>query len=378
MDGSFNLGKLFGIQFRLHYTWFVIFFLITVSLSWQVFPYSYPEWPMWLHWVIGVTTSLLFFASVLAHELAHSLVARAHGIPVKSITLFIFGGVSLITKEAKKARAEMLMAGAGPACSLALSAFFGLLWFITSNGVEPVAAMAFWLAYVNLVLAVFNLIPGFPLDGGRVFRSISWRITGDYRRSTWIATRFGQGFGYLFILGGVLVVLLRPFGMSWFSGVWLAFIGWFLASAASASYQQSRWREALQGLTAFQVMTPDCAVISPQLTLGELVQRYIFSGGRQCFLVIDEGQLEGVLTLKNVKSVPQSDWALMPVREIMTPVDQLRTLAPGQDALSILEQMDESGINQMPVVGEEGIIGLVTRDGLTRLLQIQSELGMNR
>ena len=209
-------------------------------------------------------------------------------------------------------------------------------------------------------------------------RSISWRITDDYRRSTWLATQLGQGFGYLFILGGVVVAVLRPFGMSWFSGVWLAFIGWFLASAASASYQQSRWRETLQGLTAFQVMTPDCVVISPQLTLYELVQRYIFSGGRQCFLVIDEGQLEGVLTLKNVKSVPQSDWALTSVREIMTPVDQLRMLPPDQDALSILEQMDESGINQMPVFGEEGIIGLVTRDGLMRLLQIQSELGRNR
>jgi len=378
VDNSFNLGRLFGIQFRLHYTWFVIFFLITVSLSWQVFPYSYPEWPMWLHWVIGIITSLLFFASVVAHELAHSLVARAHGIPVKSITLFIFGGVSLITREAKKAKVEMLMAGAGPACSLGLSAFFGLLWLLTRSGVESVAAMAFWLAYVNLVLAVFNLIPGFPLDGGRVFRSISWRITGDYRRSTWLATRFGQGFGYLFILGGVLVVVLRPFGMSWFSGVWLAFIGWFLASAASASYQQSRWREALQGLTAFQVMTPDCAVVPPQLTLAELIQRYIFSGGRQCFLVNDQDRLEGVLTLGNIKSVPQSRWAVTPVREIMTSVDKLKMLPPGQDALSILEQMDESGINQMPVVGEEGVIGLVTRDGLMRLLYIQSELGINR
>jgi len=159
------------------------------------------------------------------------------------------------------------------------------------------------------------------------------------------------------------------------NGLWLAFIGWFLASAASASYQQSRWREALQGLTALQVMTPDCAVVSPQLTLSEVVQRYIFSGGRQCFLVIDEGRLEGVLTLRHIKSVARSNWALTPVREIMTPVGKLQMLPPGQDALSILEQMDESGIDQMPVVGEGGVIGLVTRDSLMRLLYLQSELG---
>jgi len=175
---------------------------------------------------MGIITSLLFFASVVAHELAHSLVGRANGIPVKSITLFIFGGISLMTKEATKAKDELLMAGAGPACSLALSGFFGLLWLFTQGVVEPLAAMALWLAYVNLMLAVFNLIPGFPLDGGRVLRSLSWRITGNYRRSTQVATRVGQGVGYLFILGGILIVFLRPFGLSWFSGLWLVFIGW--------------------------------------------------------------------------------------------------------------------------------------------------------
>jgi Zn-dependent protease len=376
VGNAFNLGKLFGIQFRLHYTWFIIFFLITISLSWQIFPFSYPDWPFFLYWVMGIITSLLFFASVVAHELAHSLVGRANGIPVKSITLFIFGGVSLMTKEASKAKAELLMAGAGPACSLALGGFFGLLWLFTQGVVEPLAAMAMWLAYVNLMLAVFNLIPGFPLDGGRVFRSLSWRVTGNYRRSTQVATRVGQGVGYLFILGGILIVFLHPFGLNWFSGLWLVFIGWFLENAASVSYRQARWREALQRFSAFQVMTPDCTAVPPSITVRQLIQEYVLTGGRQCFLVADEGRLEGVLVLPNIKSLPQPKWEVTQLREIMTPVDKLRTAHPDQNALSILEQMDESEIDQMPVVSESGIIGLITRDSLMRFLRIHSELGM--
>lgn len=376
MGNAFNLGKLFGIQFRLHYTWFIIFILITASLSWQVFPNSYPDWPLFLYWVMGIITSLLFFTSVVAHELAHSLVGRANGIPVKSITLFIFGGVSLMTKEATKAKDELLMAGAGPACSLAISGLFGLFWFLTQGVVEPLAAMALWLAYVNLMLAVFNLIPGFPLDGGRVFRSLSWRVTGNYRRSTQVATRVGQGIGYLFMLGGILIVFLSPFGLNWFSGLWLVFIGWFLENAASASYRQAQWREVLQRFSASQVMTTNCAAVPPNITVSQLVQGYILTGGHQCFLIADEGRLEGILMLHDIKSIPQHNWGVTQVKEIMTPVDKLRTTYPDQNALGILEQMDESEINQMPVVSEGGVIGLVTRDSLMGFLRIHSELGM--
>ncbi len=376
MGNAFNLGNFFGIQFRLHYTWFIIFILITALLSWRVFPFSYPDWPLALYWVIGIITSLLFFASVVAHELAHSLVGRANGIPVKSITLFIFGGVSLMTREATRARDELLMAGAGPACSLVIGGLFVLLHLFTRSTIEPVAAMAYWLAYINVALAIFNLIPGFPLDGGRVFRSLLWRVTGNYKLSTQIATRVGQGVGYLFILGGILIVFLRPFGLDWFSGLWLAFIGWFLENAASASYRQVQWREALQGFSASQVMTSDCPVIPPNVTVNQLVQGYIFISGRQCFLVADKGGIEGVLVLDNIKSIPQQNWNVTQVREIMTPIDKLKIARPDQDALSILEQMDESEINQMPVVSEGGIIGLITRDSLMRFLRIHSELGM--
>ena len=376
MGNAFNLGKLFGIQFRLHYTWFIIFVLIIISFSWQIFPIDYPGHPQLLYWVMGIVTSLLFFASILAHELAHSLVGRANNIPIKSITLFIFGGVAQMTREAKSAGAELKMAVAGPACSLAIAGLFYSVWFFTRNAIMPVTAMAFQLFYINLALAAFNLIPGFPLDGGRVFRSVLWQVTGNYERSTRIATWVGQGVGYLFILGGILVIFLRPFGLDWFSGLWLAFIGWFLENAASTSYRQVQWRGALQGLTASQVMTSDYPVIPLSITVSQLVQGYIFTSGHGYFLVADEGGVRGILTLPNIKSVSQPNWGVTQVKEIMTPVDRLKIAHPDQDALSILEQMDESNINQMPVVSEGRVIGLITRDNLIRLLYTRSQLGI--
>jgi len=376
MGSAFNLGKIFGIQFRLHYTWFIIFVLITVSLSWQYLPFAYPGWNQLTYWGAGIFTSLLFFSSVVAHELAHSLVGRANDIPVRSITLFIFGGVAHMTREAKRYGAEFKMAAAGPICSLVLGGLFFLLYLLFRGISEPVAAMAFWLAQVNVLLAVFNLIPGFPLDGGRVFRSLLWRFTGNYQRSTRIATRVGQGIGYLFILAGILIAFLHPFGLDWFSGLWLAFIGWFLSTTASASYRQAQWQEALQRFTASQIMTSDCSLIPSNITVSRLIQENIFVSGHRCFLVADEGELKGILTVQNIKSVTQSSWDVTQVKDVMTPVERLKVARPDQEALSLLEQMNESDINQMPVVSEGRVIGLVTRDNLMRLLRTRSELGV--
>ena len=372
MGNALNLGKLFGIQFRLHYTWFIIFVLVTTSLV-------YPDWSSPLYWAMGIVTSLLFFASILAHELAHSLVGRANNIPIKSITLFIFGGVAQMTREPRNAGTELKMAVAGPACSLVIASLFYAVYRFTRDAGLPVDVIAFGayqLFVINVAMAVFNLIPGFPLDGGRVFRSILWQVTGNYERSTRIATRAGQGTGYLFIIGGILVVFLHPFGLDWFSGLWLAFIGWFLENAASVSYRQAQWRGALQGLTASQVMTSDYPVIPLSITVSQLVQGYIFTSGHGYFLVADEGGVRGILTLPNIKSVSQPNWGVTQVKEIMAPIDKLKMVHPAQDALSILEQMDEGNINQMPVVSEGRVIGLITRDNLIRLLRTRSELRM--
>lgn len=374
MGNAFNLSKLFGIQFRLHYTWFIIFILVTVSLSWHYFPIVYPDWIGLIHWVIGILTSLLFFASVVIHELAHSLVARINGIPVKSITLFIFGGIAQIAREATRPSAEFKIAAAGPACSLLLAGLFSLLWLFSRDVTEPIAAMAFWLAKINVILAAFNLIPGFPLDGGRVFRSLLWHFTDDYKRSTLVAVRLGQGVGYLFILGGILIIFLLPH--QWFSGLWLAFIGWFLESAASASYRQAQWRAALHGFSASQVMTSDYPVVPSDITVSRLVHEYVFTSGRRFFLVADDSGLKGIVTLRNIKSISQQNWDLTQVKEIMTPVDKVKVAYPNQDALSILEQMDENDINQIPVVSEGRVIGLIARDNLIRFLRTRSELGV--
>ncbi len=373
MGGGFNIGKLFGIQFRLHYTWFIIFALITVSLSWQVFPVFYPGWSQLLYWTIGLATSLLVFASVLAHELAHSLVGRANGIPIKSITLFLFGGVAQMTREATKAGAEFKMAAAGPACSLVIGGVFALVWVLTRDIIEPVAAMAFYLAYINVILAIFNLIPGFPLDGGRVFRSLMWRFSGNYQRSTRIAARTGQGVAYAFMLGGVLMMV---FLQEWVGGLWITLIGWFLHNAASASYRQVQWQEALRGITASQVMTSNYATVPPDITLKQLVEGYVLLRGQRFFLVADDGGFKGILTLRNIKSIPRSNWNTTPVEDIMVPAGQIKTARPEQDVLNVMAEMNESAINQMPVVDEGRVTGLITRDNLSRALRTRNDLGM--
>ncbi|MBI4186043.1 MAG: site-2 protease family protein [Chloroflexi bacterium] len=371
MDSGFNLGRLFGIQFRIHFTWFAIFALVVASLSWQVFPADYPFRPWWLYWAMGIITSVLFFGSVLAHELTHSLVAKAHGIPVKSITLFIFGGVAQITKEAARPGAEFRIAIVGPACSLVIGALFGLLWLATQHG--PAAVMAFRLAYINVTLAVFNLLPGFPLDGGRVLRSILWRTTGNYGRATKIAVLAGRSVGYFFIAAGIAIMFLLG---EWLSGLWLAFIGWFLENVASSSYRQTRWQEAFRRFTASQVMTPDGPAVPPDTTISRLVQEHVLAGGHDFFLVGSEGRLMGALTLRNIKSVPQRDWDATRVKDILTPIDKLAVARYDQDLVSILEQMSADDLDYMPVVSEGRVIGVIARHNLMRFIRTRSELGL--
>ena len=253
MNRTFYIGRLFGIEFRLHFTWFIIFFLVTMLLV-------EPNYDRWFYWLLGIGTSLLFFASVLAHELAHSLVGRANGIPISNITLFIFGGVAIMKHEAGKPGAEFRMAIAGPLCSLVIGGVFGLLLLIPAVD-GPVAMMITWLAIMNGILAAFNLIPGFPLDGGRVLRSVLWRATGSYLVASRIATWIGQGFGYALILSGLLIMIIRPFDMTWFDGLWISFIGWFLSSSASASYRQIAKQETSGSSKDIEISSEDYAVL---------------------------------------------------------------------------------------------------------------------
>ena len=365
MKGNISLGKIFGIPLRLHYTWFIIFVLLTASLVlYSPSPASYPQ-----RITFGILTSVLFFASIVIHELAHSILAIHNGIPVKGITLFVFGGVSQITKEATHPRAELLIAVVGPLASLAMAGiFYGL--HLLAHG--PLAAFMWWLAIINVILALFNLIPGFPLDGGRVFRAIVWQRTNNYHRATSIAAKVGQGIALLFVVGGIAIIFALKL---WLNGLWLIFIGWFLYDAAKASYQQVLLRDSLSGITVRHIMNYGCPIISPKLNLRELVQGYILPTGRNCFLV-GEAVLEGMITLRQIKKVPKAKWDITTVQDVMTPASKLKAAYPDQDVLTLLEKMDERKTNYIPVIEAGKIIGIVNREDLARFVRTRADLGM--
>ena len=371
MRGNISLGRVFGIPLRLHYTWFIIFALVTSSLV--LYPFEQP-YPIEQRILLGILTSVLFFASIITHELAHSLLAIRNKIPVKEITLFVFGGVSQITKEATSPRVELSIAIVGPLTSLAMAGIFYGLYLLLAGAQQSLAASLMqWLAMINVILALFNLIPGFPLDGGRIFRAIVWQRTHDYHRATSTATKVGQGIAYAFIAGGLALIFALQL---WFNGLWLIFIGWFLHDAARSSQQQILLRDSLIGITARQVTDYSCPIIPPHLNLAELVQQYILPTGRSCFLVTRGAGLEGMVTLQQIKKVPRTRWAITSVQDIMTPASKLKVAHADQDVLSILQEMSGEYANHIPVIEAEKVVGVINREDLTRLLRTRADLGM--
>jgi len=372
LRNSFQIGRIFGISIRIDYTWFIVFALVSLSLGGYHFPSIYANWSPMTYWFMGVITALIFFCSILAHELAHSLVSRARGVPVDSITLFIFGGVARISDEPRSPGSEFLMALAGPATSLGIGIVFGALYLLIGKTRTPVTALALWLSRINLIVAAFNLIPGFPLDGGRVFRSIVWKITGNLRTATRIASIVGRVVAYLFILLGFLTALRG----NWFGGIWIAFIGWFLQNAASSSYRQLELREMLRGVKVSEIMTSDCQWLPKGLAVKDLVDNYILPTTRRCFPVVDEDRVLGIITLHNVKEIPREQWASVKVEDAMTPLEEMKTVRSDDDLFTVMRQMTEEGVNQMPVVEDGQLIGMIARDNLVGFINARSELGV--
>jgi Zn-dependent protease/CBS domain-containing protein len=370
------VGRIFGISIRLHYSWFFIFALVTWALAGIYFPSAYPSWTLSTRIIAGIITSLLFFGSVLAHELMHSVVSQRQGIPVRSITLFIFGGVSQITEEPKKPKDEFRMAIAGPLTSLVIGGILFGIYFAWRNvdtvAVQFITAVAFWLGYINLALGVFNLIPGFPLDGGRVFRSLLWWRSGNLRSATKISSNIGRVVGFLFILGGIWLI----FTGYWINGIWLALIGWFLESAATGSYRQLILREMLKGHVASEVMSRDCSVVNPNTTINQLVHDNILTSGRRCFPVASDGRVLGLITLHNIKAVPRDLWNEKTVGETMTPFDDLKRVRPDEELSTVLRLLTENDINQVPVVQDNSIVGMIGRDNLISFIDVRSGLGV--
>jgi Zn-dependent protease/CBS domain-containing protein len=377
VKSSIKLGKVAGIRVGLHYSWFIIAALIAFSLGEQ-FQHTNPSWGPSRIWGIALFTAVLFFVTLLLHELSHSLVAQAHGMKVKEITLFALGGVSQIESEPPDAKTEFWMAIAGPAASLiigfgCLGLAVGLGWHLATDPRTAVTAVLVWLGYINVLLGVFNMIPGYPLDGGRVFRAVIWAVTKNVDRSTRIAARIGQLVAFLFIFYGVWSCF-RGAGLN---GLWLAFIGWFLLEAAQSSYAQVEIAAAFQGMRVSEVMSRDCVIVNRSLSLRELVDNYVLRGGQRCFAVEERGHFLGLITLRDVGAIPRDQWDNTMVGEVMRSVEELHTLTPDTPVLDALKLMTANDVNQLPVVANGTLQGTITRSHLMQLLQAHLELQLS-
>jgi Zn-dependent protease len=364
-----SLGRIFGIRIVLDYSWFLIFALIAWTLASGYFPAEFSNWPVAEYWIVGVATAIVFFVSVLLHELGHSIVARHYGIPVNSIRLFIFGGVSQIQSEPPSAKVEFVMAIVGPAVSFVLAGVFAGLAVVFAS-VAPLLALTRYLAYINGLLGLFNLIPGFPLDGGRVVRAAVWGITKNLPRATRVAGNLGRAIGFLFILVGVYLVFRGNF----FNGIWLGFIGWFLESAAGAQLRQQKLHNLVAGRRVSQAMSTTYTSIPPDMTLEQLVDRHVLGNGQRSFVVEEGDKVNGLLTLHDIKSLDRSDWPATRAAQAMIPLAQVKRVQPDEDLWAAIEEMNRDGFNQLPVMTDGHLVGMLRREDIIGYLRNLQDL----
>ena len=369
MRHSWRIGRLFSIDIFVDSSWFLIFILFTWMLSTSYYPQRYPEWSSSLNWMLGTLTCLLLFASVLFHELAHSLVAIQQGEKVRRITLFILGGVAQISEEPKEPLKEFSMALAGPFASVILSVAFLLMSFGLHVVSRPLSAAAFYLSMINIALAVFNLLPGFPLDGGRVLRSLIWKLTGDLQKATRIASRVGQGFAALFIVLGIFQIM-----QGFLQGFWLIFIGWFLNSASVRGYTQVMFEGVLKDKKAVDLMDPDYETVPGSMSVQELIDDHILKKRDRVFVVADGAEQVGIVCLEDVKALPRDSWPVTSVSRVMTPRDKLVPVSPDTDGNQVLRTLNSREIHQVPVMEDDRIVGVICRTDLLRIIRLHSEL----
>ncbi len=366
-----SLGRVFGIPIRLDYSWFLVFALVVWTLAAGYFPDEFKNWPTAQYWAVGIVTAIMFFASVILHELGHSVVAMHYKIPVSSISLFVFGGVSQIEAEPASAKVEFLMAVAGPLVSFALAGVFGLLQLAFAAS-TPALALVRYLAYINVALGVFNLIPGFPLDGGRVFRSIVWGMTGSLRRATTVAGNLGRFIGFLFILFGVY----QAIGGNFVNGLWIGFIGWFLEGAALSQVQQQRIHDLLAGRKVSQAMSTAYTPIPPDISVQELVDRHILGSAQRSFVVEDGDRVAGLLTMHCIKEVPREQWPTTSAGRVMIPLAKVKRTTPDTELWAAMEEMNRDGVNQLPVMTDGRILGMLRREDVIAYLRNLREVGL--
>jgi Zn-dependent protease/predicted transcriptional regulator len=358
LQSQIKLGSVFGIKIGLHYSWFLIALLIVYSLSSQ-FHASNPAWGDSLILTLAIITAILFFVSLLLHEMAHSLVATANKLPVKEITLFALGGVSQIEKHPVSAKIEFWIAFVGPLTSMVIGVICLALARLAGNPLtDPRIAMLLWLGYINLTLAGFNLVPGYPLDGGRVLRALIWWKTGDADRSTQLAARVGQFVAFGFIAFGIV----QYFGGAGISGLWMAFVGWFLLQAARESYTQVGIAHAFKGMRVGDIMTRDCPTVDGWLNVQNFVDQELLRTGKQCFIVVDkQGGVAGLVTLNEVKQIDRAKWPYLTLHDIMRPLGDVHSLTPDAPLTSALESMSRYDLNQLPVISGNHLEGVLSR-----------------
>jgi len=373
MPGSLRIGQIAGIDIYINVSWIVILVLLTWSLAVSWFPSIYPGWSVGTYWIVSLIAAILLFVSVLLHELAHSVVARARGLPVHNITLFIFGGISNIEQEPPSAGVEFQMAVVGPVVSILIGIVCFLLLLPIRGTNSPVAGILGYLALTNVALGIFNLIPGFPLDGGRVLRSIIWRVTGSLRKATRIATIVGEVVAYLFILGGIWLFFTGDI----IGGIWIGFIGWFLLSSARAANSQVMLQSMFRGVKVSQVMNPAPITVPANISLQKLVDEYFLPRGLRSALVTQGDQLAGLITLSDIRHVPREQWAQTPVGYSMIPLDRLHVVYPQQNLNDVMPLIAGQDVNQLPVVLDGRVVGVLSRDSIMRFLEIRRSLGLD-
>ncbi|HEY7373016.1 MAG TPA: site-2 protease family protein [Polyangia bacterium] len=387
------MARIFGIDVRVDWSLLIIFWLIVVSLGGGLLPARHPDWAPSLTWGVGVISAVLFFLSILAHELSHALVGRANGVPVDSITLFIFGGLAHMRGEPRSPRAELLMTVVGPVTSLAIG---GLATWWGANlatpalvdaddplraiqGISPFATVLLWLGPINIMLGLFNLIPAFPLDGGRVLRAALWAGTRDLAKATRWAAMIGQAFGLLLIMIGVGMILgiaVPWLGRGLIPGLWTAFIGWFLYKAAAASYSRVVISDLLDDVPVSRVMRGDPVAVFPELSVATVVDEYFMASAERGFPVVDGDRLVGIVTLEDVRKVRPENRAATRIRDVMTPAPQLIVAAPEESAAGALAKLAQRDVEQLPVIDAAGaLVGIVRRRDILRWLELQPRAG---
>ena len=364
-QGAWKIGKIMGIPIRVHFSWLIVFGLITWSLSTYYFPKAAPDLPTGSYWIKGTLAAILLFASVAFHELAHSFVAQRYKIFIESITLFIFGGVAQMKGEPPNPKAEFRIAIAGPLSSFFLSVLF---FYLSLNTIGGVKALFAYVAQINLIIGVFNLIPGFPMDGGRVLRSLIWEKRKNFYYATQKASSIGQKIALFFIIFGIFSIFTGIQG-----GLWLMLIGWFLYTAAQSSYQQSTLQESLSGIKVRDIMVKDIVTLNSFITVDEAVNNYFLRYGYGGFPIIDDGKFLGIVTLKEVKNIHRENWGREKVADILVPHNKRWEVSPEDEVMKALELMIQEDKGRLVIIENNKLSGLITRNGIARYVQIRGK-----